>query len=538
MKRSIIRLLLAVAVTSTVLTACDNREDILSENNVANQEGNLPDGYFRATFFPQPADGNSASRSAVNGNSQQIQSLVCLIYRKQADNSYDYVTEKQVISYDGNVGNVTPQTYEWPLRQELTFDLPSGDYKAVFVANVDKKLFASQGTNELLTNYTNKFGSARINMPEVGPMGFNDYNMFYLSTVDFSPSNPSPYVILQRVVTNNVYTRATIDDNQAVNMLADNLVKQIRENQLTTELVHDLLRAKILQALQPIEALTGILTPVVDRLVNILLGDVLEYLNKTLLEQVISRLEASLKADGGPDNSLLGLNYILNPWTTVDNVNVKFVSLPKSIDFNRECQSYYGETVWTGIPLTKPEGMENGGVGDYTDLRQVSIITLCGNHKLTAIDVETQSFLLASTLQKLDEKALNGLLVNIHQPLGYPMQSNLQYKTPFELLNLTLSDFTPEQSQERLALSAQLKDIVNLEEVVKQLLGENIISGLIGGLTNNLLDPLLIALDQVVIGDLLDIKLPGLNLNNIAVNGGWDATKVSDGTIAPSLDKK
>lgn len=530
MKLSFIKLFIVLAIASVSLTACDNNEDILSSGT----ESSVPEGYFRATFFPQAAGGNELTRAAIDDNSERIQSLVCMIYQKQKDGSYQFFTEDNIIEYDGFEGNINAQTYKWPLQKAVSYDLPIGDYKAVFLGNVDPRLFENQKDNAIVTNYTGEFGDARINMPEEGPLGFNEYNMFYLAAVDFSAVNPDPYVILQRLVSNNVYSREAIDDNEMLNMLVDNIVKEIRENQLTTELVHDLLQAKILKVLQPIEGLTGILTGVVDRLVNILLGDVLEWLNQTLLEEVLTRLEASLKGDGGASNSLLGLNYILNPWSTVNTVDVTFESLPRSINFNRECKSYFPETTYTELPITK-EKMDNGGVGDYDDVYRVSLITLNGDTKLKSINVDTEKFLLASLLSTLDEKALNGLLVNIHTPLGYATNSNLQYKTPYELLNLTLSDFSADESSESLALNVKLSEIVNLEELVKQLLGDNLISGLVGGLTNSLVQPLLKALDEVVIGDLLDIKLPGLNLNNIVIEGGWDATHVSDGSIAAPL---
>ena len=252
-----------------------------------------------------------------------------------------------------------------------------------------------------------------------------------------------------------------------------------------------------------------------------------EALNEQLLKEVTKRLEAALKGEGGAGNSLLGLNYILNPWTTVNAVDVTYSSLPKSIDFNRICRSYYPETTWKNIPVTK-----------INNLGKLNVLSLCGEGKLTRIDVNRDSekykLLLASLLEKLDEQALNGLLVDIHKPLSYQMQSNLQYSTTFELLNLTLSDFSEDHTGEPLELNIVLNDIVNLEEVIKQLLGDNILSGIVGGLTNQLLQPLLDALNNVVIKP-LNIRLPGLNLNNIQLEGSWDATYVSDGTIAPSV---
>ena len=524
-----IGLLLCAAVA---LTACDNDMDPLLDKPTSGNaaEESVAEGYFRATFFPRPEGSSSDTRAAVNGNSEQIQSLLCLIYQKQADGSYRYYTEKNVLEYDGTAGNITPQTYEWPLKQEVNFELPNGDYKAVFIGNADKNLFIDQNDNEILTAYNGDYTSARINMPEMGPKGFNQYNMFYLCTVDFSPANPSPSVLMQRLVSDNVYGRDMIDDNKAVSMLVDNIVKQIRDNNLTTDIVKGLLRSSLLEALSNatgLDVIAGSLTTVVDRLVNMILGDVVEALNEMLLQEVTKRLEAALKGEGGPDKSLLGLNYILNPWTTVNAVDITYSSLPKSIDFNRMCRSYYAETTWKNIPVSKSD-----------NLGTLHVLSLCGEGHVAKIDVnrdnEQYKLLLATLLEQLDEQVLNGLLVDIHTPLRYQMQSNLQYSTTFELLNLTLSDFSEDQTGEPLELNIQLNDIVNLEEVVKQLLGENILSGIVGGMTNQLLQPLLNALNTVVIKP-LNIRLPGLNLNNIELQGTWDATHVSDGTIAPSV---
>ena len=531
MKTSFIGLLLSLFAAFSLIS-CDNDLDLISDETAnGNTDGSVADGYFVATFFPQPTGICPASRAVVNGNSQQIQSLICIIYQKQSDETYKYYTEKTVLQYEGNAGNITPQTYEWPLKQEINFELPNGDYKAVFVGNADKNLFIDQKDNEILTAYNGDFDAARINMPELGPAGFNQYNMFYLCTVDFSPANPSPSVLMQRIVVNNTYGRDMIDDNKAVSMLVDNIVKQIRENNLTTDIVRGLLRSSLLDALSKatgLDVIAGGLTTVVDRLVNILLGDVVEALNEQLLKEVTKRLEAALKGEGGANNSLLGLNYILNPWTTVNAVDAVYSSLPKSVDFNRNCRSLYGETTWNKIPVTKDNNVST-----------FSVITLCGEGRLKEVNVNSESKgyteLLAPILNKIDEQALDGLLVNIHRPLCYQMQSNLQYSTRFELLNLTLSDFSDDHTGEPLELNIQLNDIVNLEEVVKQLLGDNILAGIVGGLTNNLLQPLLDALNAVVIKP-LNIRLPGLNLNNIEIQGSWDATHVSDGTIAPSTN--
>lgn len=517
MKKSLPIWLSCLAVVTFGLTACNNNDDIVADNK-------YDEGFFTATFFPQPS---TATRAAVNGQSNQIQSLKCLIYKKQDDDTYKYVNNQDVISYTGNVGNIDAQLYTWPLTQSVSFELPSGDYKAVFVGNTDKKLFSDQN-EEILTSYENNYSSARINLPTNGAPAYNDYNMPYLCTVDFSPSNPSPSVLLQRVASKNVYGRNFIDTNNAVSMLVNNIVKQVREENLTTDIVKGLLHSKILDALSSATGLDAIaegLTTVVDKLVNLLLGEVLEALNDYLLQEITSRLESALKGEG--NTGLLGLGYILNPWTTAEAVDVTYSSFPKSIDFDRNCQSYLSETTWENISVVK----DDNNIGTF------SVVSLCGDENIKEININKNSTgytkLLAPILNTLDDKVLNGLLVNIHVPLSYTQQSNLQYSTTYELLNITLSDFSTESSGESLQLNINLKDIVNLKETVSQLLGDNILSQIVGGLSDKLLEPLLNALNTVVI-EKLDIKLPGLNISNIVIEGGWDATYVSDGTIAPT----
>ena len=131
---------------------------------------------------------------------------------------------------------------------------------------------------------------------------------------------------------------------------------------------------------------------------------------------------------------------------------------------------------------------------------------------------------------KLDEKALNGLLVNIHTPLKYTMEPNLQYSTIYELLDLKLKD---NKLDETITVSITLKDIVNLEDLVRGILGDGLISGLIGALTDKLIQPILDVLRGTL--EFANIKLPNLGINNIQLNGTWDAIHVSNGTIAPPL---
>ena len=533
MKNNILKIFFLLAAATLTLTSCDSEEDLLNAGNeIGNSDANLPDGYFRASFFPQPE--NESTRAAVEGSSEQIQSLICIVYKKQDDNSYKYETEKVILKYEGQEGSV--KSYEWPLKEVVTFDLPVGDYKAVFVGNIEKSLFEGQNENELLTNYQSSFEAARINMPELGPAAFKEHNMFYMATVDFSPADPAPYVLLQRVVSKNVYSRTTIDANDAVSMLVDNLVADIRSNQLSTEVVKGVLYSKLLGALGPAleDNLLFPVTSLVDRLVNALLGDVLEYLNEQLVKELTQRVQSTLGADLKEDSGLLGLNYLLNPWLVADKVDVKFNKFPNSIDFNRDCKSY-SEHEWKDFSLTVTGTFDKDGLDNYKEIKELHVISLPGEIELAEINVDTD-LLLSTVLSQVDKNLLNGLLINPKQKLLYPTESNLQYSTIYELLDLTLSGKDSGNSGEPLSLKIELNNIINLEDIIKQILGDNIISGLIGGLTDKVLQPILDAVSTLVIQ--LDIKLPGLNLSDINLSGGWGATKVSNGTIAPSITEK
>ena len=533
MKTSWIKRACCLAVLGMSLTACD-KDSVLSEQETVVPGGEkIPKGYFQATFFPQPEGKETASRKPVQGTSTQIQSLICLIYQKQTDGTYTFYKEEKVVEYTGNVGNVTPQTYEWPLKHALQFTLPDGDYKAVFAGNVQKELFPEKNSNqaypdgnELLTSYHAGFGDARIHMPEVGPKGFNAYNQFYLCVVDFNQHNPKPNVLLQRVVSKSVYGRSMIDANEALTGLVRHLVDQVRANDLTTEVVRALLHSSLLEVLKPLEGLTGIVTGVVDRLVNLLLGDVLKFLDELLFRKVLEALQTSLFGTAGVNESgLAQLGFLLNPLTTVNTLDLTYESMPRSIDFNRTCRSFYPKTTWKALPTE-----------EVNNQRTCSVISLCGDAKLAEINVDknlSEWQQLAPLLQGVDDKVLNGLLVNIHVPLAYAQQSNLQYTTGYELLNLTLSNFEPEPNKEPVDLKIKLSEVVDIGVLVNRLLGDNLITGIIGGVTDHLVQPLVDALGKVVIKG-LDITLPGLNLSNIIVNGSWDATHVSDGTIAPS----
>ena len=530
MKRYLKTWIISIATVMS-FSACQQQDEWKDE---LEKNARPEDGYFTASFFTDTQ--HPQTRAAITGGSEQIQSLLCLIYKKEYDGSYSFVTEREVIPYKGTEGNVTPQTHTWPLQTPETFTLPNGDYKAVFIGNIDPKLFAEQksttgnGLEPILTGYKDGFNAARIHMPQKGPLAFKDYNMYYLCTVDFNQNNPKPDVLLQRIVCNNVYTRNTIDAKEQVNTLVNNIVDQIRENQLTTDIIKGILHAKLLNALNKATGLEHLLVPlttIVDHLVNGLLGEVVSRLNEALLQELTLRLQTSLNGNAGTGD-FLGLGYLLNPWTTADKANLTYYSMTESVNFNRAaCTTYKNNTEWTNIPI------ENKG----NNVHSITLTCLNGTEQVSEINVGNNSKFqnllngeLFKIFGKLDEKALNGLLVNIHTPLKYTMEPNLQYSTIYELLDLKLKD---NKLDETITVSITLNDIVNLEDLVRGILGDGLISGLIGALTDKLIQPILDVLRGTL--EFANIELPNLGINNIQLNGTWDAIHVSNGTIAPPL---
>lgn len=516
MRKKINKIYLVLLVVAFFITGCDktnlNMDDIRDIETSQTNDGK-DDGYFIATLIPGFTNSDAESRTPIKCESTAIQSLLCIIYQQNSDGQYVYYTEKEVIDFQGSSYSLI----KWPLEQQITFSLPNGNYKAVFVGNIDNDLFEGQNENALLTNYKAAYDEARLNMPENGPAAFNDYNMFYLATADFSNENKNPYIILQRIVTNTIIGRDFVDTNKALKMLVENIVKEIEESQLTTEVVKGLLHSAILDKVSTetgLDTLLGQVTGITDRIVNLILSDIVTYLHNLLLDKVLEQLETAL----GGESGLVNLGYLLNPWTHAGSLNITFEQLPKSINLDRQSMSYYRNIIRNNIST----------IHDRNNNAFSSFVALSGTQIISKIEINADG-LLSPILNKIDEALLNSLLINIEVPLNYTTGSNLQYNTRYELVDLMLKDYSSSEDSP-LKLSIDLSRIIKVREFVEALIGDNIISGLIGALTDDLVQPLINALNAVVLA--LDIKLPGLGIDNIQLSGSWDATYVSDGTIA------
>lgn len=312
-------------------------------------------------------------------------------------------------------------------------------------------------------------------------------------------------------------------------MLVQSIVDQIKDGQLSTDIVKGVLRTNLTEILEPLlgDILLYPLTTVVDRLVNILLGDLVNALHEAVLEQVTDLVENELFAESNKD----ALYSILNPWSTVGRIDAK-VALVKSIDLNRRVKSYYNAPLLLeDIPVVEDEK----GVQNFT------ITSLNGPFTLIEANVDdTKSNILNNAIkilrpgvEQIDDALLAGLLINIKTSLAYTQESNQRYTTKYDLLNLKLTDSSPQDNGETIDVSTELSTILNSEKLTQAILGDGILSGILSGLVggvdglvNSLLGPLKTSLLEN-----LDLRLPNIAIGNISLDGRWDVTRQDDNTI-------
>lgn len=551
MKMKYNRWLLMLMCASFAFTGCE-KED-LPENGTEQGTGDdtkVPEGYFVANLMPTTYD---LSRGLVTGGSTAIQSLRFLIFKKEKDDDgnekYMYYNPNNDASFGivfeaENQSGLVNQTYTWPLdgrdyNGKLTVTLPVGDYRVVFLGNMMTDQFTCQEeTSDIVYIGNGEYDNVRINLPSAGPKAFypaltttNDVyqNAFYMGAADFNINKPSPKIVLQRLLSQSCFSRDLIDINEAVGMLVQSIVDQIKDGQLSTDIVKGVLRTNLTKILEPLlgDSLLYPLTTVVDRLVNILLGDLVNALHKAVLTQVTDLVTEELLAEYNKD----ALYSILNPWSTVESINAK-VALAKSIDLNRRVKSYYNAPLLLEeIPVVEDEkGVQNFTI---TSLNGPFTLIEANVNYTESKDLNGAIGILRPGVQQIDDALLAGLLINIKTSLAYTQESNQRYTTKYDLLNLKLTDSSPEEDGETINVSTALSTVLDSDKLTQAILGDGILSGIlsglvggVGGLVNSLLGPL-----ERSLLENLDLRLPNIAIGNISLDGRWDVTRRDDNTI-------
>ena len=500
--------------SSFLLGGCSKEDtDTLFEQAGDTPAGSVKEGCFDVTFFAnQPGEGAPGTRAAITGSSERVQTLMYILYKKDENGVYQYV--KHVTLFRPDNYSVL-ETHWWP-HEAVKETLPNGDYRVVFLGNLDSNLFAGQGTTAILSDYRNAaYGEARIRMPQTGPTAFTNTNMFYMAKADFNQDTSDVNILLQRIVTQHEYQREFVDANKALSTLVNNIAENIKNAQLTTTVVGKLLESTLLKpvedALGPL--LKGLTEQVVDKLVAGLVGDLVDVLNKVLLQELTTRLESTLKTQGGGAD-LLGLSNLLNPWSISPSADIsgKFVS---SVDFDLKQQSSDTNTVtWENIKMQTVLGEE------VSKTRYLSVTLLNGDNFVDKIDIKKDGLLGPIVDGVIDNAALYGRLINIENNLEYTALSNIKYHTDYALLNLTLDNYDTSGSDEPLHLTGKLDSALMTEALLEELLGP--LGTVVGGLLSPILKAVTKVLDETTFA--LDIKLPNLGIQNIVIEGGWEPT--------------
>lgn len=508
----------AILLSSFLVAGCskDDTDTFLdSAADIETPAENVKDGYFDVTFFADGSDGDApGTRAAITGASDRIQTLMYILYKKNEGDTYQYV--KHVTLFRPDNYNIMEYHY-WP-HEAVKETLPNGEYRVVFLGNLDSNLFPGQGSTHILSDYRGTaYGEARIHMPLAGPNAFTNTNMFYMASADFNQSNPDVQILLQRIVSRHEYQREFVDAHAALSQLVDKIALEIKEKKLTTDVVSGLLHSSLLKPIRDalgLADLTGVLTEqVVDKLVGALVGDLIEALNKLLLQELLTRLESTLKAQGG-DEDLLGLSNLLNPWNIANYADIsgKFVT---SVDFDLQMHAKDANTVtWENIPMIIKTGEE------VSKNRYLAMTLLNGKNLVEKIDIKKEGLLGPIVDGVVDDDVLYGRLITVENDLNYWAGSNIKYHTNYALLNLTLDDYGESEKGEPLRLEAKLDPTLVTEALLEELLGP--LGSVVGGLLSPILRTVTEVLEQTTFA--LDIKLPDLGIHNIVIEGGWENT--------------
>lgn len=536
---------------SFAFTGCE-KED-LPENGTEQGTGDdtkVPEGYFVANLMPTTYD---LSRGLVTGESTAIQSLRFLIFKKETDDDgkekYMYYNPNNDASFGivfeaENQSGLVNQTHTWPLdgrdyNGKLTVTLPVGDYRVVFLGNMMTDQFTyKEETSDIVYIGNGEYDNVRINLPSAGPQAFfyptltggSVYqNAFYMGSADFNINKPSPKIVLQRLLSQSCFSRDLIDTNEAVGMLVQSIVDQIKDGQLSTDIVKGVLRTNLTKILEPLlgDILLYPLTTVVDRLVNILLGDLVNALHKAVLEQVTVLVNNELKS--GSENEA-ALYKILNPWSKARNIDAK-VALVKSIDLNRRVKSYYNDPLL--IDDIAVENKDKAPNFTITSLNGPFTLIEANVNYTEPKDLIDAIGILRPTVTSIDDALLAGLLINIKTSLAYTQESNQRYTTKYDLLNLKLTDSSPEKDGETINVSTALSTVLDSEKLTQAILGDGTLFGILSGLVVGV-DDLVNAIlgnEETSLLENLDLRLPNIAIENISLDGRWDVTRRDDNTI-------
>ena len=186
----------------------------------------VPEGY-KLVLFPGV---KKQTRANATGTNTQVKHLQYLIYQKDGEGTYKQIKQA-----------VLSKPESWPSKVPAIPLEENKEYRVVFLGNIDKSLFSSTQTDDLLTGVgegTN-YADAQIHLPQVE---FDDTNLFYMANSIFdtkagSITDNSVYVpiTLKRIVNKVEICKEPLKDTSK-DYTQDNLIEQVLGEKITPKL--------------------------------------------------------------------------------------------------------------------------------------------------------------------------------------------------------------------------------------------------------------------------------------------------------------
>lgn len=483
-----------------MLAGCDKSTDeagvLPDPSGSEEQEQGVPEGYFVASFFQELPN----TRAAISGADTRVQHVRYVLYKSTGE----FVKTRIVLALG--------TTAVWPLNV-VRDTLPRGSYKVVFLGNVEKTLFpyAVSGSpvnySEVLQKYTLHYDSARIILP---PAEFKSNTEYYMAKASFSDANPNPSVLLQRIIGFENVHRNLVDAQTALNKLVNNIVTQVGYKDILKTTVQGLLTTQIKAVVgQNVSSLVldllGGIDAVVNPIVANLVQPVTDALYNILLEKLVDQIGLALSANEDQGGVLGVLGALLNPWESLDahTAIVSMLDFPKSIDFNLIVKEKYN-----GLNQFRYDFSSDA----FLAQKCLYIKGFSGLFNIQKIHVIKEGLISGLLWNGVIDNSLilDGVFVDITDPLSYTPATNRRYKANYSFLDLGLKSYKQQtDGNHSLTVSVQLGQIANIDGILGGI-------PILGTILNQILSPI----KNITIST--PLNLPLLGVDNLSLSGGWD----------------
>jgi hypothetical protein len=495
MKRHIIYLLAA----GLLLAGCERGiDEVPTPDGGKNHTGqpaqgaDVPEGWFVATF-----GASTRALTPTVGEDSRVGHISYIVFDKATE---DFVKRRVVTLPAGPV--------TWPLNAPVRDTLPDGEYTVVFLGNA---------TDGVAAQYEGGYDATRLRMPA---SGFGPASELYKGEVTISNLAPTGQIWLQRITSRVDLHRNSIDAQQALDTLVNNIFENLKADSLIAKQLDGVLRLPLTKAVTDNTGVIGIalgLVGGVDAAVNLLIPPIIDVILEPLVEEVVHQAGGLLT--GNQDHAALieYLGFLVNPWE-FDEDGFAIVSIndfPGEVDLGLNVTGSY-----TGLNRF---AMELAGTDDLAKQKSVFIRGFgnAGSWDIQEVNIVKGGLLPGLVVDEiLDDWLLPGGFVDIEDPVSVPSGANVRYMNNYSLVDIGLKDYT--QGNVPLDLTLNVGSILNTLGVDAIVSGIPLLGPLLSLLVD-LIDPIITDLLRLVLNLTapFEINLPLLGIDNLSVEAGW-----------------